>query len=80
MLKTLEETQKKSWKDHVHKLVYTYDRTKHSTTGYAPYFLLFGRKPRLPIDLILKATHKTTQQTHSKFVDDWRNQIGQTYK
>ena len=80
MLKTLEETQKKSWKDHVQKLVYAYCCTKHSTTVYAPYFLLFGRKPRLPIDLILEPTHKTPQQTHSKFVDDWRNQMSQAYK
>ena len=77
MLKTLEETEKKSWKDHVQKLVYAYNCTRHSTTGYEPYFLLFGRKPRLPVDLILKPTHKATQQTHSKFVDDWRNQMSQ---
>ena len=64
MLKTLEETENKSWKDHVQKLVYTYSCTKLSTTGYAPYFLLFGRKSRLPIDLILEPTNKTTQQTY----------------
>ena len=80
MLKTLEETEKKSWKDHVQKLVYADSCTKHSTTGYAPYFLLFERKPRLPIDLILEPTNKATQQTHSKFVDDWRNQMSQAYK
>ena len=80
MLKTLEETEKKSWKDHLQKLVYAYNCTKHSTTGYTPYFLLFGRKPRLPIDLILEPTNKATQQTYSKFVDDWRNQMNQVYK
>ena len=80
MLKTLEETEKKSWKEHLQKLVYAYNCTKHSTTGYTPYFLLFGRKPRLPIDLILEPTNKATQQTYSKFVDDWRNQMNQVYK
>ena len=79
ILKTLEETEMKSWKDYVQKLVYAYNctSTKHSTTGYAPYFLLSGRKPRLSIDLILEPTNKATQQTHSKFVDDWRNQMNQ---
>ena len=62
MLKNPEETQRKSWKDHVQKLVYAYNCTKHSTKGYAPYLLLFGRKSRLPIDLILERTYKTTQQ------------------
>ena len=80
MLKTLEETEKKSWKDHVQKLVYVYNCTKHSTTGYAPYFLLFGREPRLLIDLILEPMNKTTQQTHSKFVHDWKDQMSQAYK
>ena len=80
MLKTLEETEKKSWKDHVQKLVYAYNCTRHSTKGYASYFLLFGRKPRLPIDVLRESTNKTTQQTNFKFVDDWRYQMSQTYK
>ena len=45
VLNTLEETEKKSWKCHVQKLVYTYNCTKHSTSDYALYFLLFGGSP-----------------------------------
>ena len=80
MLKTLDEPEKKSWKDHFQKLVNTYNYTMYSTTRYAPYFLLFGRKPRLPLDLILEPMNKTTQQTHFTFVDYWRNQMSQAYK
>ena len=53
MLKNLESTDKKSWKNHIDKLVHAYNCKKNSSTGYAPYFLLFARKPRLPINLIL---------------------------
>ena len=80
MLKTLEETEKKPWRDHVQKLVYTNNCTKHSTIFCKPYFILFGRKPRLPIDLILEPTNKQTQQRRSNFLDDWRNQMNQAYK
>ena len=82
MFKTLEETENKFWKDNVQKLVYEHNCSKHSTTGYVPYYLLFGSKPRspLPIELIIILTNKTTEQTHSKFVDNWRNQMGQVYK
>ena len=53
MLHTLSEKLKYKWKDSLNKLMYTYNCTKHSVTGYSPYFLLFGRNPKLPSDVIL---------------------------
>lgn len=48
MLKTDEEQH---WRDFVQPLVHAYNCTKHDTTGFTPYELMFGRQPRLPIDL-----------------------------
>ena len=44
MLKTLESTEKKSSKNHINKLVHTYNCTKNSSTGYAPYFFFIWTK------------------------------------
>ena len=79
MLKTLSEHEKTTWKDHVNKLVHAYNCTKHSTTGYSPYFLLFGRKPRLPIDILLPQS-KEQEQNHIKYVDKWKSEMKQAYK
>jgi len=53
MLGTLEESQKVNWKSHVSTLVHAYNATRHDSTGYTPYFLIFGRHPRLAVDAFL---------------------------
>jgi len=51
MLGTLDSNQKKDWKSHVAGLVHAYNYTRQTTTGFSPYLLMFGRTPRLPVDI-----------------------------
>ena len=53
---------------------------KHSVTGYSSYHLLFGRKPRLPVDFILK--HQETEaedRSYSDYAQIWENQMNEAY-
>ena len=49
MLSTLEEKQREDWKSYESTLVHAYNATRHDSTGYTPFFLMFGRHPRLAI-------------------------------
>jgi hypothetical protein len=68
MLKTLEPDQKQNWKAHVAPLVHAYNCTRHDSTGFTPFYLMFGRTPRLPLDIFLGRLHD--YQTTVKSVRD----------
>ena len=50
-LRTLAHEEKKHWTEHLSGLVYWYNVTPHTTTGYSPYAMMFGREPVLPVDI-----------------------------
>lgn len=58
MLGTLDPDKKTKWKEYVAPLVSAYNCTRHESTGQTPYFLMFGRHPRIPIDLALNVSGK----------------------
>ena len=57
MIGKLQDEHKKQWPKHLAKLTHTYNLTRSAVTGYSPHFLMFGHRPRLPIDFLF-LTHE----------------------
>ncbi|XP_025104583.1 uncharacterized protein K02A2.6-like [Pomacea canaliculata] len=58
MLRTLETEQKKDWRKHLKSVVHAYNSCIHSSTGFSPSYLFYGRYPRLPVDLCIWPGHR----------------------
>lgn len=46
----LEDKHHNNWDDYIDPVVFAYNTSKHKTTQFSPFELLFGRSPQLPID------------------------------
>ena len=50
MIGKLDEEKKAHWSEYLPELLLSYNSTHLAVTGYSPHFLLFGRRPRIPVD------------------------------
>ena len=63
MIGKLEEDRKACWSEHLPELLMAYNATCSAVTGYSPYYLLFGRRPRIPVDHLFPTLHDSPHQT-----------------
>ena len=80
MLRTLGENEKSKWNKHLQKLVHAHNSTVSSSTGYSPFFLLYGREPRLPIDTLFEKTAIKGSNDYRVYVDNWQKAMKSAYE
>ena len=50
MIGKLSHDKKAQWEQHLLELLQAYNSTQSAVTGYSLHYLMFGRRPRLPVD------------------------------
>ena len=82
MLGTLSEEEKSDWKSHLGCMTHAYNCTKHASTTYSPYYLMFGRHPRLPIDIEfgLNKPNCSDNSSKSRYIQKLRRRLNYAFQ
>ena len=54
----MDPEKRAKWPLHLGPILIAYNATRSLITGYSPYFLMFGRRPRLPVDLLFPTVRR----------------------
>ena len=79
MLGTLENDQKSDWKSHIPSLVHAYNCMPQETTGHSPYYLMFGREPKLPVDIAF-GLDSGNQPSKTRYIEELQERLQKSYQ
>ena len=80
MLGTMPEEHKKEWQEWVSAMTHAYNCTVSKTTGYSPYFLMYGREPQLPIDREFNLPNVREQGDLNSYVERLLNKVDYAFQ
>ena len=75
MLSTTVKDHPFDWNDRLRKVCLAYNSTIQSTTGYTPYFLMFGREARLPVDIVFGTSERLVTMTPGEYADHVKSSL-----
>ena len=80
MLGTLPPEGKMTWMDKVGTLVHAYNSTKSAITGFSPHYLMFGREPKLPLDITFGPPNPDMEAViHERYVKQLQSRLKWSY-
>ena len=64
-IRSLHPKEKTRWNLHVDSLIFAYNCTVHESIGMSPYYAMFGRHPKLPLDFMVRVPNTDIKRQNS---------------
>ena len=76
MIAKMDPNKGARWPSHLGSILISYNATRPLIIGYSAYFLMFGRQPRLPVDLLFPTvTWDENSQTTDEYVTSFYDKL-----
>ena len=62
MIGKLPDQKKVNWQVHLPEVIQSYSSTQSAIKGYSPHYLMFGQRPRFPINLYFPTLRGETEK------------------
>ena len=79
MLATCVDEHPSEWEDHIHKVCMAYNTSQQSTTGFSPFYLMFGREARIPVDLWYDLPDNCQILSHTQYAQNLQRTFRKAY-
>ena len=81
MMGTLPTHAKMNWQEWIATLTHAYNCTVSSVTGFSPYFLMFRRTPKIPLDVEVGVTLvDQEQESHQNYAKRLQTRLKSAYQ
>ena len=78
-LSTCVKDHPESWEDYVRAICMAYNTSVHATTGFTPFYLMFGRQAKLPVELMY-GTLEPESLTSTEYANRLKSSLTEVYQ
>ena len=78
MLATTVHNNPTDWELNLKKVCMAYNTSVHSSTGFSPFYLMFGRQAKLPIDIVYGSA-PTEPELHHQYAKKLKQSLERAY-
>jgi len=80
MITSYVSENQRDWDAKLEILTFAYNTATHEGTKHSPYYLMFGQKPKVPLDLISPTIRKAEVGTFEMYVQELEANFKSAYK
>ena len=79
ILATMVDEHGEDWENYLSKICFAYNTCEHTSTGFAPFYLMFGRQAKIPLDIVYGSSN-TAVVTPSQYASKLRHSLEESYQ